>query len=97
MKTLVVTLATNEFVERNGKLYHKEIRREWISDKGTEFDTTWGVRANELLNQGKTFFEVATTLNAEGYRSKQGKFITESTIRCRKWYLKKTAQKGFLK
>lgn len=89
MKTLIITLATNEFVVKDGKLYHKEISRDWISEKGAEFGTAWGERANELLKEGRTFFEVANALNAEGFRSKQGRLITESTIRCRKWYLKK--------
>ena len=34
MKTLIITLATNEFVVKDGKLYHKEISRDWISEKG---------------------------------------------------------------
>lgn len=86
MKSIIITLSKTEFVEKDGKLYHKEIHREIRDDNK---DQPWEERASQLRLEGKKFREIADILNLEGYKTTQGLPIQTGTICNRNWYKSK--------
>jgi hypothetical protein len=80
-----ITLSKNQFEERNGKLYHKVLKREVFEEAmPTGNDPEWYPRCEQLKAAGYEDADIAAILNKEGYTSKHGKRINTDTIRCRR-------------
>lgn len=86
MKTTTILLSKTEFIEKDGKLYYKELGRH------TYEPHPWEARFKQLRAKGMRYAAIVDKLNGEGYTTKWGKKITIDVIRCRLHYLKQMAK-----
>lgn len=79
--TTTFIFSKTEFEEKNGKLYHKVLKK---------IETPrWFERCEELALAGFNDHEIAVILNSEGFTASYGGKINTDTIRCKRSNMKK--------